>query len=91
MARKQFTTEQALAAVLASSDEEDGGGVSEPEGFDSGDEDTYAARKDPFEDAVAAVPPSATFETVNPEVIFLGSTISDGNYDFALYSTQARR
>ncbi|TNN77520.1 hypothetical protein EYF80_012334 [Liparis tanakae] len=51
MARKQFTTEQALAAVLASSVEEDGGGVSEPEGFNSGDEDTYEARKDPFEDA----------------------------------------
>ncbi|XP_056283226.1 uncharacterized protein LOC130201972 [Pseudoliparis swirei] len=38
--------------------------------------------------SVATAPPSATFETVNPEVIFLGSTPSDDNYDFALYSTQ---
>ncbi|TNN53223.1 hypothetical protein EYF80_036584 [Liparis tanakae] len=29
----------------------EGGGVSEPKGFDSCDEDIYAARKDPFEDA----------------------------------------
>lgn len=38
--------------------------------------------------SVATAPPSVTFETVNPDLIFLGSTTSNDNFDFALYSTQ---
>ena len=48
MARKLFTLEEALEAVLRSSDEDDG--KSEPEGFDSSDEELYDEGKDPFED-----------------------------------------
>ena len=50
MTRTQFTTEQAVAAILASSDEDEDGGASDPEGFDTSDEEDYAERRDPFED-----------------------------------------
>ena len=41
--------------------------------------------------SVSTTQPSATFETLDPEVIFLGNTTSDDNIDFVLYSTQDGR
>lgn len=38
--------------------------------------------------SVTTAPPSATVETVNTEIIFLGSTTSDDNFEFSLYDTE---
>jgi len=52
----EFMIEEINAAIVASSDdeeeeeEEEEDGASEPEGFDSCDEEEYAAGRDPFED-----------------------------------------
>ena len=50
MPSKHFTAEEALLVIWGSSDEDDGQ-ASEPEGFDSCDEEEYYAKnRDPFED-----------------------------------------
>ena len=48
MARRNFTVADALDIIFASSSEDDG--ASEPEGFDSSEEEAYRDSKDPFED-----------------------------------------
>ncbi|XP_034091954.1 WW domain-binding protein 11-like [Gymnodraco acuticeps] len=83
MPRRNFTVADALDFIFASGSEEDGS--SEPEGFDSSEEEEYRDSRDPFEDGeVSQLPgpscPQMTFIQEPPAVpaTMLRSTVDQG-------------
>ncbi|XP_034074508.1 proline-rich receptor-like protein kinase PERK9 [Gymnodraco acuticeps] len=83
MARRNFTVADPLDFIFASGSEEDGS--SEPEGFDSSEEEEYRDSRDPFEDGeVSQLPgpssPQMTFIQEPPAVpaTMLRSTVDQG-------------